>query len=236
MNLNEHFTTIEIQKPSNLVIQQIQGLIRNGVLKPGDKLPPERQMAERLGISRNYVREAIKQLEWYGIIETKPQSGSTVSALGIRSLTGFITTALQGGQDFQDLIDVRKLLEVQSIIQAVERADSDEIELLLVRHKAFVEKTKSGDGAVEEDLAFHLTIADVSKNRVIRTFLGIITPDLLESSRTVASWTKGRIQKTIEEHERIVNAIITKDRAAAKQAMEEHMERTRKNFKKKGYY
>ena len=65
-----HFTELEFKKPSDLIISQIRRLITEGVLKPGDRLPPERELAERFAVGRGHVRDAIKKLEFYGILKT----------------------------------------------------------------------------------------------------------------------------------------------------------------------
>lgn len=232
--MNPIFTPVVIEKPSDKIIDQIKGLISRGDLKPGDRLPPERQLAEQFKVSRNYVREAIKQLELYGILTTKPQSGTVVSSLGVRSLEGFIRTAIGNKQEFADLIEVRRLLEIQGARQAAERAGSSQKEAIGRAHGTFLKEAREGGGAVEEDLAFHLAIADASGNPVLRTFLGIITPDIIGRTRESGSWTKGRIVQARKEHGEICRAILAGEGEAAARAMSDHMDRTRDNFHAKG--
>ncbi|RME34565.1 MAG: FadR family transcriptional regulator, partial [Deltaproteobacteria bacterium] len=69
-NLLDNFREIEIESPVDKIIRQIRDLISGGHLKPGDRLPPERQLAEKLGVGRTHVREAIRKLEFYGILKT----------------------------------------------------------------------------------------------------------------------------------------------------------------------
>ena len=82
----EHFREIDLKSPSDIIIQQIKGLISSGVLRPGDRLPAERALAERFRIGRWHIREAIKKLEFYGILKTLPQSGTIVTSLGAKAL------------------------------------------------------------------------------------------------------------------------------------------------------
>ena len=81
-----NFQEIRIESPVDKIIRQIRELITSGQLNPGDKLPPERKLAERLGVGRSNVRDAIKKLEFYGILKTVPQSGTIVAGMGITAL------------------------------------------------------------------------------------------------------------------------------------------------------
>jgi len=91
----ENINRIQIQKPVDLIIAQIRELIISGAIKSGEKLPPERKLAERFGVSRGQVREAINKLQFYGIVNVQPQSGTTVNGLGIVALEGLITDILK---------------------------------------------------------------------------------------------------------------------------------------------
>ncbi|MEL6627817.1 MAG: GntR family transcriptional regulator, partial [Bacteroidota bacterium] len=85
-SLINNFKEINIESPIDKIMNQIKGLITSGQLKPGDKLPPERQLAEKLGVGRSHVRDAIRKLEFYGILKTLPQSGTKVAGIGITAL------------------------------------------------------------------------------------------------------------------------------------------------------
>ena len=84
----ENFSEITVETPVDKIIRQIRSLITSGQLNSGDKLPPERKLAERLGVSRTHVRDAIRKLEFYGILKTLPQSGTVVAGIGITALEG----------------------------------------------------------------------------------------------------------------------------------------------------
>jgi GntR family transcriptional repressor for pyruvate dehydrogenase complex len=85
-NIIETFTAIKVETPVDKIIRQLRQLISTGQLKPGDKLPAERILAERFGVGRGYVREAILKLEFYGLLKTTPQSGTYVAGLSIKIL------------------------------------------------------------------------------------------------------------------------------------------------------
>lgn len=91
----ENLQKITLKNPVDLIISQIRDLISSGANNPGEKLPPERKLAEHLGVSRSQVREAINKLQFYGIVKVQPQSGTTVNGLGITALEGLITDILE---------------------------------------------------------------------------------------------------------------------------------------------
>ena len=79
MDILTNISPVVVEKPADLIICQIKELITSGALKPGDKLPSERKLSEGFGVGRTYVRDAIKKLEFYGILQTLPQSGTVVA-------------------------------------------------------------------------------------------------------------------------------------------------------------
>lgn len=91
----ENFNKIKIANPVDLIISQIRELISSGAVKPGEKLPPERKLAEHLGVSRSHVREAINKLQIYGIVKIIPQSGTVVTGIGLVALEGLISDILK---------------------------------------------------------------------------------------------------------------------------------------------
>ena len=127
MEVLKNLKEIVVETPVDLIIRQIRELISSGQLQAGDRLPSERMMSERFGVGRTYVRDAIRKLEFYGILKTHPQSGTVVSGLGITALEGLITDVLQmEGHDFHSLVETRVLLETNSAqFAALRRTDED---------------------------------------------------------------------------------------------------------------
>src|ERR1700712_782847 len=100
------------EKPVDIIIKQIKDLLISGQLKPGDKLPPERKLSEKFGVGRTPVRDAIRKLEFYGILKTRPQSGTFVAGIGITALEGLISDVLKiDSSSFLSLVETRELLE-----------------------------------------------------------------------------------------------------------------------------
>lgn len=123
-----NFSEIKVEAPSDKIIMQIRSLITSGQLNPGDRLPPERKLAEKFGVGRSVVRDAIRKLEFYGIVKTQPQSGTVIAGMGIVALEGLITDVLNIEEtDFHSLVETRILLEVNAAGRAAERRTADDI-------------------------------------------------------------------------------------------------------------
>ena len=218
------FKKINQESPTQKVIEQIRSLISNGDFKPGDILPPERKLAEKLNVSRQNVRDAIKKLEFYGLVKTLPQSGTRIIGKGLVALEGLIIDILDFEKsDFESFIEFRNLLEIKSAgLAAVNRTEED-IQRIKLAQKNHEIKFKSGEDAENEDINFHLQIAEISGNSVLKLMMRIITPDILKNSM----WRNRSIETTsrsiIDEHDEIVQQIIQQNPKESKNAMRRHL-------------
>jgi GntR family transcriptional repressor for pyruvate dehydrogenase complex len=220
----EHFREIAIKKPADMIIQQIRDLISSGVLKPGDRLPSERALMKRFGVGRGHIREAIRRLEFYGILRTIPQSGTVVANLGVKALEGLISNVLNlEREDFESLVETRGLLEIQAARLAALRASDEEIEALARAHADFRRQVEMENPGLEEDLMFHLKIAECSKNSVLRSLISLITPDIITLSKNLHTWRDGRFLIALKEHEAILQGLQAREPERAANAMTEHM-------------
>jgi len=220
----EHFSELKQESPGDKIIVQIRRLITSGQLKPGDKLPPERKLAEKLGVGRTAVRDAIRKLEFYGILKTLPQSGTVVAGIGLPALEGLITDVLKiEKSDFRDLVETRVILESHTAKLAAEKRTDHDIAEMKLAHEAYALKIKDGKNAVEEDLLFHLKIAEASKNAVLKSLMLIITPDIIKHFITYKVCDEETELKALEEHQKILKAIIRQDSEKAASFMEEHL-------------
>ncbi len=224
----ELFQEITYKNPSDLIIGQLKTLISDGSLRPGDKLPSERELSKQFSIGRGYIRKAIQTLEFYGILKTHPQSGTFVSSLGVKSLEGLISNILRlEKNDFKSLIETRKILETQTAALAALRATDEDIKMLELAHEEFRQQVEAGVSGLEDDLMFHLKISECSRNSVLSSLIGMITPGLLQMSRDLNTCDQGRYRDAFFEHENILNAIKARDKEKAESAMREHMSNTK---------
>ena len=218
------FKEITVEKPVDKIINQIKYLLSTGQLQPGDRLPPERLLSERFGIGRTYVRDAIKKLEFYGILKTLPQSGTVVAGFGVAALEGLITDVLQlEGTDFYSLVETRVMLETNSAALAALRRTDDDIASLSLALSTYEKAVKEGKPAVEEDLLFHLKIAEASKNSVLKSLMLIVTPDILTYFKENNVCGGDKPKSALEDHYNIMDYIVKGDADKAEHSMRLHL-------------
>ncbi|MDA9245482.1 FadR family transcriptional regulator [Polaribacter sp.] len=217
-----------LTKPENYTIQKkiisnIRYLINLKNLEPGDKLPSERMLSEKFEVSRSNVREAIQKLEFYGLLNSIPQSGTFVANIGVIAINGMIEDILRlEDPDFKSLVETRILLELKTArLAALRRTDKDLVELK-VALEAYKEKVLNGEDAVQEDLLFHLAIAKASGNSSMNNFMLIIIPEIITNFEKYHVCDKGLAHEGIKEHQAIYKAIEKGDPKLAKQKMKDH--------------
>jgi GntR family transcriptional repressor for pyruvate dehydrogenase complex len=201
------------------IVIQLAELIRQGQLQPGDRLPPERELADRFGVSRSSVREALRILELHGLVARRPGTG-TVIASGtpqglIRSLTQLA---------LHDIIELRLIVEPAVAALAAERAspaDISRLEDILREQEAQIQRGETGAAA---DAAFHLAIAQATHNRAL-VRLAEALAEILAVSRDPCVQTPQRSRLSLQSHRQILGAIKGGSPAAARQAMEDHIRR-----------
>jgi len=205
------------------VAKQIERLILNK-LKPGDKLPSERELAEVLQVSRSSIRDAIRSLELMGLVEPRQGAGTIVREKSSEAVINPFADALKRRQELvSELLDFRKMLEPPLAARAATHASADEISELEEILQRQVDKVSLGEVAIAEDAEFHYNIALASGNSVVLKVLDIVM-DLLKDTRTRSLQLEGRPEKSLAGHRRILSAIKRHDAEAAKAAMRRHIE------------
>ena len=222
-SLKSDFEVVRKNKVYEEVAQQIERLILKK-LRPGDKLPSERELAEMLKVSRSSIRDAIRGLELRGLVEPRQGAGTIVRESAVEPLANPFANALKRRKEMvSELLDFRKMLEPPLAARAATHASADEIlemEEILQRQEA---KQSQGEPAVAEDAEFHYSVALASGNSVVLKVLDIIM-DLLRDTRERSLQVEGRPQKSLAGHRRILAAIKRHDAEGAKSAMRRHIE------------
>jgi GntR family transcriptional repressor for pyruvate dehydrogenase complex len=217
------FGVIQRNKVYEEVAQEIERVILKK-LRPGDKLPSERELAEMLSVSRSSIRDAIRGLELRGLVAPRQGAGTIVCELSTDSLANPFGNALKRRREqVSEFLDFRKMLEPPLAARAATHASAGEIsemEEILQRQDA---KQARGDDAVAEDAEFHYSVALASGNSVVLKVLDMIM-DLLRETRKRSLQVEGRPQKSLAGHRRILAAIKRHDAEAAKSAMRRHIE------------
>jgi GntR family transcriptional regulator, transcriptional repressor for pyruvate dehydrogenase complex len=221
--LQNDFEIVRRNKVYEEVAKQIERLIFKK-LRPGDKLPSERELAEMLQVSRSSIRDAIRGLELMGLVEPRQGAGTIVREASSESLVNPFANALKHRQELvSELLDFRKMLEPPLAARAATNASPDEIsemEEILQRQEATLSR---GEASIAEDAEFHYSVALASGNSVVLKVLDILM-DLLRETRERSLQVSGRPQKSLAGHRRILAAIKRHDGEAAKAAMRRHIE------------
>ncbi|MGC6438182.1 MAG: FadR/GntR family transcriptional regulator [Flavobacteriaceae bacterium] len=222
MNLNIP-VKIDTHTHQKEIISSIRDLIVSKNLEPGDKLPSERMLSEKFNVSRGNVRRAIQKLDFYGILNSIPQSGTFIANIGAIALNGMIDDILRlEDPDFKSLVETRILLELKTVKLASLRRTEEDLDLIKKTLAAYTNKVLNNEDAVQEDLLFHLAIAKASGNTTLNNFMLMITPEIITNFETHHVCDKDLAHKGIVEHQEIYNAIKIQDPNLAKQKMKEH--------------
>jgi GntR family transcriptional regulator, transcriptional repressor for pyruvate dehydrogenase complex len=206
------------------IADQIQQLILKGVLKPGDRLPPERELAVKLGVGRSSLRDAIRTLEVMGILEPRQGHGTVVREPSAEALVVPLTNVLMRKREMiAELLDVRRMIEPALAARAAKNATPEEIAHLEDILKRQQERVRRGEPAIEEDDEFHYAIARAARNGVVIKVLDVLM-DLLRESRARSLQVPGRKNKSYAGHRRVLRAIQRRDGAAAESAVRKHLQ------------
>ncbi len=215
-----------ITKPrlSEAAVEQIKKFIVSHKMVTGSKLPSERELVILLAISRASVREALQILEIMGLVEAKPGKGNYVKALTADLFAPLSTWLSTHKETLKDHFEARLILEPAAAALAALRAGPGDISKMQETLGVFKENLESQDlvGLIKADTAFHGLIGAATGNKTIKLFMDTITRFLFEGWKASLR-IEGRPYKTVQEHTRILKAIMAKDQKKARQAMERHL-------------
>ena len=205
------------------IVRQVKAMIADGKLKGGDRLPPERDLAEKFVVSRTSVREALRALESLGLVEIRPGEGTFVRQVSIDTLIEPLALLMVSQREaIGELFEARRLLEPSLAALAATRATPEEIQEMERILDEQGKEVASGRTGLAQDAQFHAAIGAAAHNRAItRIAHGIM--DLLTQSREDSLNTPGRPTRSHEDHRRILAAIGRRDADGARAAMLEHI-------------
>jgi GntR family transcriptional regulator, transcriptional repressor for pyruvate dehydrogenase complex len=212
------------------VAGRIRSLIASGELGPGQALPSERKLAEQFRVGRTVVREAIRQLEVSGLVESRHGGGNYVREVTVEHLVAPIATVLNGMVHLrEELVDARLLFEPQMARAAAARATPEDLRGLedIIRRQE--ERVANGRSGAEEDAEFHNLLARATRNTVVERIMEVID-GLLEDSQARLFRSVERSEISLEGNRRILEAVVRHDQEAAQEAMVEHLEDIARNL------
>lgn len=209
------------------IVEQIRKLVTEGQLRPGDRLPSERHLAERLQVSRASVREALSALEMMGLLEIRSGEGTYIRQVNIESVIAPLAWVLSVERDtLLELLEVRKILEVQAVGLAAERSDEEdiaELKEIIQKMKIDLETNQIGEKA---DHHFHYAIARATHNKVLIRLMNTISDTMqqtLKASRVKLYEMDQMPQRLYEEHVAVFEAIQAGKASVARDLMLAHL-------------
>jgi GntR family transcriptional repressor for pyruvate dehydrogenase complex len=216
-------TPIKKESIVAIVTRQLMSFLLSGAVRPGERIPAERQLAETLGVGRSTLRESLKVLTVLGLLEARLGDGTYLKKADSELLPGVIEWGLLlGEKSTKDLIEARQKIEVIIASLAAERRSSEQLAELRSFLKVMEQEGSGESRFVEADIAFHMKLADMADNSALRDMLRSVQA-LLRTWITSVIQSPGSIQATYEEHSRIYEAVERGDAQEAEEAMDLHM-------------
>ena len=210
---------------SEQVIDAIKQMISAEGFAPGDKFYSENKLTARLNVSRSSIREAVRILEVTGFVSVKQGKGIFISDSIGDGFDAFADWVKNHETFLIEHFEVRLVIDPKTAAYAARNAEDDDIKKMEAACEEFVKNYKAGNtaGLIKADKHFHKTIAKSTKNRTLFLIMKTMTESLPEGWIS-SLHVPGRVNKTIAEHERVLQAIKAGDSGAAEKAMAEHIE------------
>jgi GntR family transcriptional repressor for pyruvate dehydrogenase complex len=221
---------------SDEIVEQIIDLISRGVLKPGERLPSEKDLCLRFGVGRTTIREALRSMAVMGILEGRVGEGTFVSADSRK----YLEKTLQRGllidrKSVNDLVETRLMLESQTAYCAADRATEENLQEIEEALEGMQRSLERSEEYLEHDLHFHLAIARATQNTILFNLLsmtrGYLQTWISESlSKPSKRKMRSRAESSVREHQKILQALRKRNPAEARQAMTEHILSSSRDF------
>lgn len=209
---------------SEEVLRRFVDVLNTGEIVPGDKLPPERELASLLGISRPAVREALRALSLLGIIDAQPGRGThIVESLDRLPLEPYILKLLLNRGRLLDLMEIRKINEPEVAALAAQRGTEEDLmnlRAVYAEHVCLVADTEDIAVDAQAGRGFHLALARACGNETLARLLDSLSDLLSQTGMLIVSRRHGA---SLEPHLAILEAVERRDAAEARRLMQEHL-------------
>src|SRR5947208_9472318 len=219
----------DIADSADAVVAHVRELIDRGALGPGGRLPPERDLAHRIGVSRPTVRAGLRTLAALGVVRSRRGSGTYIPdgppTLGVEALS-FLAALHKFTVD--DVYEVRRMLEVGAAGLAAERATPEQLATLADEVASLFASLADRQVFLVHDINFHRGIAAASGNPIVASLVEMVASLYYERRRTTAERAVDRdLRDAADSHRQIYQAVRGRDVDAARRAMDEHLVRSR---------
>ncbi|OGP75559.1 MAG: hypothetical protein A2V86_07695 [Deltaproteobacteria bacterium RBG_16_49_23] len=226
------FNSIKHTKISEDIANQIKRLIIDGKLKPGDQLPPERELIKQLGVSRPSLREALNALAAMGFLDVRQAKRTFVKSVSSKLIEDPLSLLIKADdQKIFDLIEVRKAIETWAAYHAAQKASREDIKQLDTIIGEMKRAFEEGRSWEKQDADFHLAIAQATHNTIHMHIMSGIY-DLLRESVGRVFRDRVKIKKLLDQHYRIFNAIKNHSPDKARERTLEHLNYVESEVKK----
>ena len=207
------------------VVAALNRDIESGELAPGSRLPTEQQLANRLGVSRNVVREAIAQLRADGLVEARQGVGAFVLSPEQRAAIRIDRDTLKEPGNMQRLFELRSVLETEAAALAAARRSPQQLASIKAHLDCMNGEEKWQDGSIDADLAFHREIAAATGNGYIHTFISFVCEQIRQTIYYARQTNPlhDLVRINVGEHIHIYEALVAGDPQAAAEAMRRHI-------------
>jgi GntR family transcriptional regulator, transcriptional repressor for pyruvate dehydrogenase complex len=221
------YIRLEAQPLHQGVVSQITRQIVSGQLGPGSLLPVEPELAERFGVSRTVIREAVRVLVSRGLVAVRHGSGMRVrpqSDWDNLDPSILFEQVRSGGRDqvLSEIVEVRRILEVAVAALAAERRSDEDLERMRSALRGMQETVRDPNAYTQLDIEFHERILAAARNRLLREALRPVN-EVLAAGRYISVRVPGAAEKSLRGHEEIYAAIERGDAEAARDAMRSHV-------------
>src|SRR5579863_2454165 len=227
---NPVYKVVRTSRLYEQIVQQIEESVLKGTLKPGDQLPAERELAQRLGVSRTAVREAVKTLREKGLVEAYSGRGTFItngtSQAARQSFDLMVKIGQQEGSGH--LAELRLILEPGIAAMAAMRIEEEHLAAMREAVGVMDFAQKDPEAYIEADLDFHLALAEAAANPLILSLIDSIVA-LLREQRLKIFNVEGGPQRGQVHHQRILEAMERRDPEKALEAMKAHLEQVRED-------
>jgi GntR family transcriptional repressor for pyruvate dehydrogenase complex len=202
------------------IAQQLLAHIRTSGLRPGDRLPPERELAGQLGVSRASLAQALVALEILGVVNVRHGNGAVIVSL--LSDTQVVQAIQAHASRLPDIIEARAALEVKLASLAASRRTPEDLDAIDAALDAMADDIAAGGRGIEQDAAFHAAVTAAGHSSLLAKLMREIS-DLIVETRVESLGQPGRPGQSLAGHRAIADAIRDGDPVAAAAAMEEHI-------------
>ena len=229
--MDDLFRALNSARLSEQVVEQIEMLIVNGQLKPGDRLPAERELGERFAVSRTVIREATRSLQEKGLVAIRPGVGTFIhdgtSDIMRQSLERMVLIDKQQG--LENLMQVREMLEPGIAALAAQKAEPDDIAAMQAAIVVMDGTMDEVEQFIAADHDFHLALAHATRNQLLVYLIDSIVDSLTQQRRRTFQGGKDGPQRGQEYHKRILGTIKNHDSELARNLMMEHLQQVRED-------